>query len=439
METQPPAPKAITPFARTMRNAGILLGGSGIGAVLGFLTTVFAARQLGLQNYGILLLIHSFAGALATGTRLQTWQPMVQFGTALYEAQERSRFQTLLRHCLLLDGAGAMAAVVIGVPTSLLCSHYLGWGGYGKTTALYVTCALFMNTGATIGVMQITNRYKMAVIADNMGALIRFVGALMGFLLHWPLTYFLIFWYFSIVTAFLADGLLLWRLTKLIPSLEGFRLTSVPWLSRQFGFWRLLLVTSADQALINLASRVDILIVGSLLGGAGAALYRVATQVSDALMQPAIFLSPALYPEFVRLREQRDWANLRRITWRICRLLSAFSVPVLIVMYFAGATILALMLGEHIPHTRELLLWMTAASVIGLWTIPLEPLLISLGRAKTVLHGRLWLLLPCLPLFYILTRMYGVDGAAIVVFIRSTGIFMTRFVPFLIMAEAKLP
>ncbi|WP_298282098.1 lipopolysaccharide biosynthesis protein [Acidocella sp.] len=429
----------ITPFARAMRNAGYLLGGNGIGAVLGFLTTVFAARQLGLQGYGILLLINSFTGALATATRLQTWQPMLQFGTALYEAEDRPRFQTLLRHCLLLDGAGALAAVMIGVPMSIVGSHYLGWGGHEKTTALYVTCALFMNTGATIGVMRITDRYRMAVIADNLSALIRFTGAIAGYCLHWNLTFFLVFWYASIVVAFLADGALLWRLTRLIPSLRGFRLTGVPWRSHQTGFWKLLLPTSADQALINVASRIDILIVGAVLGGAGATLYRVATQVSDALMQPAVFLSPALYPEFVRLREQQDWANLRKMTWRICRLLSAFSVPILLIMYFAGPAILALMLGKHISHTRELLLWMTTASIIGLWSVPLEPLLISLGRAKTVLHGRLWFLLPCLPLFYVLTRRYGVEGAAIVVFIRSTAIFMTRLVPFLTMPETRRP
>jgi O-antigen/teichoic acid export membrane protein len=421
-----------------MRNAGYLLGGSGIGAIFGFLTTIFAARQLGLRDYGILLLIHSFTGALATGTRLQTWQPMLQFGTALSEALERTRLQTLLRHCLLLDGVGALAAVIIGIPVSIFCSHLLGLAGYERPTALYLTCALFMNTGATIGVMRITDRYKMAVVADNLSAFIRFGGAVLGFWLHWNLTVFLTFWYFSIVAAFLADGVLLWWLTKLTPSLAGFRLTGGPWRSQEVGFWKLLLPTSIDQALISLASRIDILIIGSLLGGAGAALYRVATQVSDALMQPAVFLSPALYPEFVRLREQRDWASLRKMTWRICRLLSVFSAPVLVIIYFAGSTILAAMLGKHIPHTRDLLLWLTVASIIGLWSIPLEPLLISLGRAKTVLHGRVWFLLLSLPLFYVLTRTYSVEGAAIVVFIRSAAIFTTRLVPFLMMSETKL-
>lgn len=439
METSPSPPKTISPFARAMRNAGYLLGGNGIGAVLGFLTTAFAARQLGLQNYGILILIHSFAGAVATATRLQTWQPMLQFGMALHEKLERSRLQTLLRHCLLLDGAGSLAAIAIGVPIAIFASTWVGCGGYEKTTALYVTCALFMNTGATIGIMRITDRYKMSAIADNLGAFVRFAGAIAGFLLHWKLPDFLVFWYLSIVTAFVADYLLLWWLVRRTPSLQGFKLTGAPWRSKEPGIWKLLLPTSIDMALVSLASRVDIFIVGSLLGGAGAALYRVATQVADALMQPAVFLSPALYPEFVRLRDQQDWHGLRAITWRICRLLSFFSIPVLAVVYFAGPTILALMLGKHVPHTRELLLWITIACVIGLWGIPLEPLLISLGRAKTILYGRLAGLLFCLPLFYFMVRFYGVEGAAIVLFIRGTSIFMTRLIPFLRIPKTTSP
>lgn len=432
MEPLPsPLSKTITPFARAMRNAGYLLGGSGIGAVFGFLTTVFAARQLGLRDYGILILIHSFTGALAAGTRLQTWQPMLQFGAALHETGARQRLQTLLRHCLLLDGAGAVAAVIIGVPMAIIASHWLGWAGYEKTTALYVTCALFMNTGATIGIMRIADRYKMAAIADNLGAFIRFVGAVLGFVLHWPLTGFLVFWYLSMVMAFLADGALLVWLIRKLPSLHGFRLTGVPWRSREPGFWKLLGPTSADMLLVNLASRLDVLIVGAVLGGAGAALYRVAGQVSDALMQPAVFLSPALYPEFVRLRDQQDWAALRKITWRICRWLSVFSVPVMAVVYFAGADIMGLMLGKDVPQAKELLLWLTSAAVIGLWAVPLEPLLISLGYAKSLLHWRLWALLLCLPLFFVMTRLVGLNGAAIAIFIRSGTIFITRFVIFL--------
>lgn len=433
METHPApsASKTITPFARAMRNAGYLLGGSGVGAVFGFLTTILAVRQLGLRDYGLLLLIYSFTGALSAGTRLQTWQPILQFGTAMHEALDRARLQTLLRHCLLLDMAGAGAAVIIGAPLMVLCSRWLGWGGYEKAAILFVTCALFMNTNSALGVMRLTDRYKMAAIADNAAALIRLAGSAVGILLHWKLTTFLTIWYLSIVTAFTMDALLLWWLTKLIPSLQGFRLIGVAWYSREPGFWKLLLPTSIDQALIGLIPRVDLLIIGSLLGSVDVSLYRVATQLGEALIQPAAVLAPALYPEFVRMREQQDWQALRKTVWRLCRWLTLFSVIVLGLIFFFGPEILSLLLGKHISGSRELLLWITGTGVVDLWNVPLEPLLISLGYAKTLLHRRLWVLVLCLPLLYGLTLTSGVNGAAIAIFIRRGIISATRFSIFL--------
>lgn len=413
METSPPPQNTITPFARAIRNAGYLLGGSGVGAAFGFLTIVFATRSLGLRDYGILILIHAFAGALATGTRLQTWQPMLQFGTALHEAKERMRFQTLLRHCLMLDGVGGLVAVIIGVPVALFCGHWLGWGHYEKVAALYVTCALFMNTGASMGVMQLADRYKMLAIADNLGAFIRFVGSVAGFLLHWKLSEFLVFWYLSIVTAFATDCFLLWRLTHLIPSLRGFGLKTMAWLSQEDGFWKLLWPTSADMMLTSLSTRAGTLVIGSVLGGAGVAICNVAGQVGSALMQPASFIIPALYPEFVRMRDKQDWQGLHKTTWRICKWLAIFSAIVVVVTYFAAPTILTFMLGKQVDHAREILLWCVGGGIAGLIVTPLEPLLVSLGHAKAVLYTRFLVLLPYLPLLYLCADKGGILGAVI--------------------------
>lgn len=426
METSPPPQNTITPFARAMRNAGYLLGGSGVGAIFGFLTIVFATRSLGLHDYGILILIHAFTGALATGTRLQTWQPMLQFGTALHEAQERPRFQALLRHCLMLDGVGAVVAVMVGVPVSIFCSYWLGWGSYEKVAALYVTCALFMNTGATMGVMQLADRYKMLAIADNLGAFVRFVGAVAGFLLHWKLPEFLIFWYLSIFTAFSTDCFLLWRLTHLIPSLQGFKLKTMAWFNQENGFWKLLFPTSVDMVLTNLSTRAGTLVIGSVLGGTGVAICNVAAQVGGALMQPATFLIPALYPEFVRMRDQEDWHNLHKTTWRICKWLAIFSVVVLVVTYFAAPMILTMMLGKPVADAREILLWCVGGGIAGLVVTPLEPLLISLGYAKAVLYTRLFVLLPYLPILYVFTYKGGIMGAVLAGFIVSCVIAATR-------------
>lgn len=436
METHQPRPftktgKPITPFARAMRNAGYLLGGNGATAVFGVLTTIVAVRALGLKDYGVLLLIHAFAGAAATGTRLQTWQPILQLGTTLFEAQEQPRFQALLRHCLKLDMAGALVGVVIGVPLALLCGSWLGWRGHEHLAAWYVTCALFMNTGATIGVMRLADRYKMAAIADSLAALVRLVGAGLGLWLHWKLWGFLVVWYLSIVTAFTTDALFLWWLSHALPSLRGFGLFNGSWRSREPGFWKLLLPTSADQALIGLASRVDILVVGAVLGGANAAIYRTATQIGEALSQPAQLLTPALYPEFVRLREQQNGQALRQMVWKIFRGLLVFSGVIILAAVLVGPLLLAYMLGQPVADSLGLIVLMAAAGAVDLWNVPLEPLLVSFGYAHKLFLSRLVVLVLSLGLLYGFSLLWGIEGAAAAALLRKGGIFASRFVLFL--------
>jgi O-antigen/teichoic acid export membrane protein len=421
---------AAAPLSRALRNTGYLLGGKGISAVLGFATTALAARALGLENFGILLLLHSFAGAASAATRLQSWQPLLQFGSALFHAKERTDFQILLRHCLLLDLAGAAAALALGLPLAALAGRWLGWAGHGGDAMAYITSALFMNTGAAIGIMRMANRFKLAAIADNAGAVTRLIGATAGFLLHWGLPGFLATWYLSVVAAFATDALVLRQLARSIPSLHGFRLPG-PWRSRHAGFWKLTLSTSGNQALTGLSSRLGLLVIGGALGPSDAAFYRVTEQLGEALSQPAQLLTPALYPEFVQLRDRQDWPGLKRVVNRVFQALAAFSLLALPVAALAGPWLLAVLLGIHRPHAMLLLLLMTAAAVVDLWDVPLEPLLVSLGRARQLLQGRLSIMLLGLPLLYFLARFDGLNGAAAASLLRECGIFLTRLVPFL--------
>jgi O-antigen/teichoic acid export membrane protein len=419
---------ASSPLRRAVRNAGYLFTGKGVSAVLGFITTALAARALGLADLGILLLLHSFAGAASSATRLQSWQPLLQFGSKMFHAQERREFQTLLRHSLLLDLGGAVAAVALGMPIGVFAAHWLGWQGHGTLAAVYVTCALFMNTGAVVGLMRLSNRYELAALADVAAAGVRLAGAVAGFVLHWRLRGFLAVWYGSVVAAFAIDALLLYELSRSTPSLHGFRLAGA-WRSRAAGFWRLVISTSGNQALIGLSSRLCMLVVGAALGPTDAALYRITAQLGEAMSQPAQLLTPALYPEFVHLRDNKNWRTLRRIVGRVMFGLAGFSLLALPLAALVGPWLLSLWIGVRETGVMPLILLMAGAALVDLWDVPLEPLLAALGRARALVYGRLWAMLPGIPLLYLLARQFGVDGAAVASLLQELGIFFSRLLP----------
>ncbi len=419
------------PLGRALRNAGYLLGGKAAGGIFGFATTLLAARALGLEGFGILLLIHAFAGSVCSVTRLQSWQPLLQFGSALFQNGDEEEFQNLLRHCMLLDGAGALAGVAVGIPIAWLVGPVLGWGGHGAAALIYVSSILFMNTGSALGLMRLTDHFGTAAMADTAGAAVRLAGTLAGMLLHWGLPAFLCIWYLSTVTAFLIDAIAMRRIMLQTASLLGFRFAGRRWWSRTRGIWRFTFLTSANQTLIDLSSKIGILLVGAAIGPTSAALFRVTAQIGEAVSQPAQLLTLSLYPEFVKLRDGEDVQGMRRIVFRVFHGLALFSILALAVAGFAGPWLLAELLGVRHSGVLALLLLMTAAAVLDIWDVPLEPLLVALGQAKQLFRGRLGGMLLSLPLLYFLARIGGVDGAAIGLLTGEVVIFLTRLMPFL--------
>jgi O-antigen/teichoic acid export membrane protein len=419
------------PLGRALRNAGYLLGGKAAGGIFGFATTILAARALGLEGFGILLLIHAFTGSVCSVTRLQSWQPLLQFGSAPFQAGATSEFQVLLRHCILLDGMGALTGVALGLPVAWLAGPALGWGGHGGAALAYVTSVLFMNTGSALGLMRLTDRFATAAMADTAGAAIRLIGTLAGILLHWRLPEFLAIWYLATVTAFSIDAAAMRGIILRTPSLQGFRLTGGACWSRVRGIWKFTFLTSANQTLIDLSAKMGILLVGAAIGPADAALFRVTAQIGEAVSQPAQLLTLSLYPEFVKLRDDDDRQAMRRIVLRVFRGLALFSILALAAAGFAGPWLLGALLGERHPGVLFLLLLMTAAAVLDVWDVPLEPMLAALGQARQLFRGRLGGMVLSLPLLYFLARLWGVDGAAAGLLAGEVVIFLTRLVPFL--------
>ncbi|MBE7209846.1 MAG: lipopolysaccharide biosynthesis protein [Gluconacetobacter diazotrophicus] len=420
----------MSPLRRALRNTSYLVGGKGAGALMGLLTTALAARTLGLGGFGVLLLIHALANTMSAATRLQSWQPLLQFGSARFAAGERILFARLLRFAILLDAVGALAGALLGMPLGWFGASLLGWSGHGAAAALYLSSTLFMNTGAAMGLMRLADRYRSAAVADTAAAALRLGGAAAGTLGHWSLGGFLAAWYAATVLGFAVNWFMARRIARNAPSLRGFALRG-SWRAREPGMGRLVFATSGNQALIGLSSRLTTILVGAALGPDEAALFRVAAQVGEAVSQPAQMLTPALYPEFVRLRDGHDWRTLRRMVRRVFQGLAAFSVLAIALAALAGPFLLAAMLGVHAPHVRVLLVLVALAATADLWDVPLEPLLVSLGRARVLLHGRLAVMVVTLPLFFLLSRLMGVQGAATAALVQEVAVFGTRLVPFL--------
>src|SRR5690242_12609324 len=89
-------------FKRVVTNAGMLLGGRTVNAVLSLAYMAIAARALGVRELGVLVLIQAFAQFLGDVVKFQSWQTIIHYGAQPLAKGETKPFQRVLRFTLTL-------------------------------------------------------------------------------------------------------------------------------------------------------------------------------------------------------------------------------------------------------------------------------------------------------------------------------------------------
>ena len=111
---------------RVVANAGMLLGGRTVNAVLSLVYMAIAARALGVRELGVLVLIQAFAQFLGEVVKFQSWQTILNYGSRPLAEGRVTEFQRVLRFTLILDLASTVLGIAVGVAGAILLADRLG-------------------------------------------------------------------------------------------------------------------------------------------------------------------------------------------------------------------------------------------------------------------------------------------------------------------------
>jgi O-antigen/teichoic acid export membrane protein len=403
-------------FRRILANAGKLLGGRAVNAVLSLAYTAVAARALGVKGLGVLVMIHAFAQLLGDVVKFQSWQTVLQYGAEPLAQRRIEELQRVVRFTLMLDLISGLAGVLAGVVGALAFGGQLGWGAeQGPLAATYALSVMFITAASPLGILRLLDRFDVLAGQAAVISVVRLIGCAAGYVLHADLAFFLLVWALGTIAGFFLLALAAWRELGRNGLLAGFR-----WLGpvriETPGVWRFAWATNLNATLGVAFTHLVTLMVGGLLGPADAALWRIGRQVADAIAKPVRLLIPALYPELVRLRAERREKTMWRLTGRITLVASAVGLLLLAVSGFAGAPLLRLVMGAGFAAAAGVMTWQVAAAVVNLVSLPLEPMVISLGQAGATVRVRVVVAVAYAVTLPFLVRRYGVEaaGAALV-------------------------
>jgi O-antigen/teichoic acid export membrane protein len=153
------------------------------------------------------------------------------------------------------------------------------------------------------------------------------------------------------------------------------------------------------------------LVIGGLLGPAGAALFRIASSLADSAQKPSELLGKAFYPEIVRmdLSSKRPWKLMLRGTV----LASGIALLGIALLLVGGRPLMSLLFGKAFLGAYAPLVVLMLVPFLGVFSFPLTPMLYALGRSDGPLKAKLLGSAVFFGSIAPLSWRFGVVGAAV--------------------------
>jgi len=399
---------------KPFRSAGTLLVGRAGRGVFTVAYLAVAARALGLEDFGALMLIQTLTLTFGSFVTFPSWQAMFSYGTPALVDGNRVQFHKILKFTLLLDVLGA----ALGVAAVLLLMEPAAGlveipPKYHEAARLYGLTVVLMAIGnAPDGVLRMLERFDLLALQTTITPGTRFLGALGLLFIEAGLPAFLIVWFLSWLvgqTYLLARAVVELQRRDLLQG-AGWSLQGA-W-KPVSGIWRFSIYANLNSTLTLIEARLGILATGWMLGPAAAGLLRIASQLANLAIRPVVkLLLPALYPELSRLRAEARLGELKLMMGRTMLIVAGAGTIFVSGLAIFGDDVIRLIAGTGFEGAYSVMLWLAAGGALAAVATPVEPLLMSSGRARTAVLAKATASVAYTASMFGFLRFFGLDGA----------------------------
>lgn len=423
--TRARAPKVgESPLKRILTNTAWLLGGKGFGALCGLAYLALLTRSLGLKDFGHFSLIFGTALALTGITGVQSWRTVVRYGAVHVHERAWDRFGRLGMFCGMLDMLGAIAGCLIAFVVIYGFSKALDLNPAYIDTAFWFCCAMvWALVSAPTGIVRALHRFDSAVYVEATVPLGRVIAATLIWWTGPSVGRFLFAW--ALIDLLEAAGY--WTMARrLCP--EALRLRHLrDWrmvMDENPGLIRFFLFSHVTVTLDSAVRFGPLLAVGGLVGTKAAGLYRLASQITQAMGKLSMLLTRVVYAEVSHARVAAQAAEFRKLAVQTSLMAAGGGAVVVAVAMFAGERLLVLLGGAEFGKGVVILVPLAIAASLELASVTFEPVLHASGRAGQALLARV-ITVFALALAILSARSAGAAGIAWAVTAASAAGYLT--------------
>jgi O-antigen/teichoic acid export membrane protein len=373
-------------FRSLLKNSGYLAASRVVAAICSLATVAFAGRGLGVILFGTLILITSYTKAASGISKFQSWQLVVRYGGQGLAAGDPEAFKTSTGFAFALDVLSGILGMIVAV---LILPLLAGWVGikpdYLWLAMFYCTLLPTMGAATPNGVLRALDRFDLISWSGTATPIARAILASIAFASDAPFPVYVGIWYITDLGGDVYTWYLAWRELRREGLLQGIRPTLRP--TSLPGAWRFAIHINLAVSIATVWGPIARLVVGGLLGPAGAALFRVASSLADSAQKPADLLAKAFYPEVVRmdLSSKGPWKLMLRGT----ALASGIALLAILILLLGGKPLLNLVFGKEFLGAYAPLVVLVIIPFLGIFSFPLTPMLYALGRSDGPLKAKL--------------------------------------------------
>lgn len=375
-------------FRTLWANATALLAGNVSAAFCDVVTLILTARLLGVEAFGVLVLIQTCVRITDALTNFQSWQAVIKFGADAMKQPERADFAKLIKFGTILDFCSSTLGALVSVGVFLVVAGWQSWNPEITTLAIFYGLSIVFNiVGTPTAVLRLFGKFRTLALAQFGVALVKMLAVVVAFFSEWDVSFVYWIWILGNIATPMVIVALGWRAAHLRMGLLSVLRTPVRGVRQQFeGIIRFFVTTNFTESIRLIAKEVDIIVVTSFAGTGAAGIYRIAKQFASIPDRFTLPVRDAVYPEIAKLRASGHIEKLKSYVMRTGVLCGGFGLAVLVGALLLGRLAIELTVGPEFADAYWPLVVYLISITIYMFGISFQSVLLSVNEPGRILQ-----------------------------------------------------
>ncbi len=388
-------------------NTSYLFSSNTAGMALSTIQSIFAARLLGVANFGVLGTITGFTSSVNNLFSFRMGELVVRYFSQFQADKRLDRAAALIKAAALVEGASSVFAYLLLVLLSPLAAVYLG-----KDAS---TAPLFMVYGVSIlgnlvmetstGVLQVTGQFRIQAFINLGQSILTALIIVAAFLTNGSLMIVLEAYLAGKVILGIGPVVVAWRSLGDILGPRWWR-ASFSLLPARRELANFALSTNFSATVNLLVRDSEVVWVAFFLNPVDVGYYKVALAIINLISMPITPFIRTTYPELSRSVAERSWSQLKQLLRRVTLLAGGWTGVTAIGLIVLGPVLIQFYGSEYMPAYPALLILLVGYGLANVlfWN---RALLLSFNLPQYAFKVMFWAGLAKVGLAFILVPKYG--------------------------------